>query len=178
MRIIGISGSLRKDSYNTLLLRHIEQHYRSLFKLDIIPLDQLPLFNQDDERDPPEIVKNFKTNIKQCDRLIIATPEYNWSVPGVLKNSLDWLSRGDCPMIGKPTMIIGASTGMMGTIRAQIDLRKILSSPGLAAHVLPPSLNEFVLTNASEKFDAHGQLMDESTIKRLDDIIKRFLEWA
>lgn len=177
MHIVGISGSLRRNSYNTMLLHEIKRRYKSMFQLEIVSIHQLPLFNQDEELNPPKVVKELKAKIQSCDRVIIATPEYNWSVPGALKNSLDWLSRGERPMIGKPTMIIGASTGPMGTIRAQIDLRKILSSPGLAAHVLPPTECEFLVTYASKKFSANGHLIDENTIQRLDHIIQSFLQW-
>ncbi|WP_163972182.1 NADPH-dependent FMN reductase [Oceanobacillus halotolerans] len=177
MRLKGISGSIRTESYNTMLLKNIQDRYRHLVELEIIEIEHLPLFNQDEELEPPKVVKEFKKEISECDGVIIATPEYNWSVPGVLKNSLDWLSRGDRPMIGKSTMIVGASTGMMGTIRAQIDLRKILSSPGLNAKVLPPAPNEFLVIKAPEKFDEQGKLIDEKSLDLLDSVMDHFIEW-
>lgn len=177
MKIGAISGSLRKDSYNTMLLKTIQERYEDKFELEILDISQLPLFNQDDELDPPENVKEFKEKVMSFDAMIIATPEYNWSVPGVLKNSLDWLSRGKRALVDKPVMIVGASIGIMGTIRAQLDLRRILSSPGMSARVLPPASSEFLVTTAQNKFDENGKLTDEATLQHLDKVIDHFMDF-
>lgn len=177
MRIAGISGSIRDDAYNTMLLENIKERHNSRFDLEIVNIDKLPLFNQADEWDPPGVVRTFKRNIAEYDGVLIATPEYNWSVPGVLKNSLDWLSRGDTkPMNGKPVMIVGASISLMGTIRAQMDLRRILSAPGLSANVLPPSQSEVLIAQAHEKFAKNGKLTDEATLDVLDKAVNHFYE--
>lgn len=176
MRIAGISGSIRDDSYNSMLLKHIKEHYSNYFDLEIIKIDKLPLFNQAEELDPPEVVKTFKNQIAEYDGVLISTPEYNWSVPGVLKNSLDWLSRGERPMIGKPVMVVGASISLMGTIRAQIDLRRILSAPGISANVLPPAQSEVLITQAHEKFDENGKLTDKATLEVVERAVKNFNE--
>ncbi|WP_010531958.1 NADPH-dependent FMN reductase [Lentibacillus jeotgali] len=176
MRIAGISGSIREDSYNNLLLENIKERYANDFDLEIVKIGKLPLFNQVEELDPPEVVKTFKNQIAECDGVLISTPEYNWSVPGVLKNSLDWLSRGERPMIGKPVMVVGASISLMGTIRAQMDLRRILSAPGLSASVLPPSQSEVLITQAHDKFDEDGKLTDEVTLAVVEKAVKNFSE--
>jgi chromate reductase, NAD(P)H dehydrogenase (quinone) len=175
MKFVGLSGSIRKESFNTKLLNFIKNHYHDQFELEILNIEDLPYFNQDDELDPSDVVKAFKQKVKDADGILIATPEYNWSVPGVLKNALDWLSRVDKVMTNKPVMIVGATPGKMGTIRAQIDLRRILSSPGLDARVLPPAVNEFLLIAAHEKFDSEGHLIDESTVQFLDNVVSNFI---
>lgn len=176
MKIAGICGSIRDDSYNRMLLNVIKERFSGQFELEMITINKLPLFNQAKELDPPEVVKNFKNQIVGYDGVLIATPEYNWSVPGVLKNSLDWLSRDERPMIGKPVMIVGASISLMGTIRAQMDLRRILSAPGLSARVLEPAKSEVLITQAHEKFDDQGNLTDEATLKVLNRAVNNFDE--
>ncbi|WP_338083977.1 NADPH-dependent FMN reductase [Caldibacillus debilis] len=146
--------------------------------MEILSIRELPFYDQDEEADPPDAVKTFKEKVKKADGVIIATPEYNWSIPGALKNALDWLSRGDKEMKDKPVMVVGASTGILGTVRAQIDLRKILGSSGLSARVLPPSTNEFLVTNAHEKFDESGRLTDEATLQFLDAVVNSFVEFV
>lgn len=160
-----------------MLLKTIQERYEDKFQLEILDISQLPLFNQDDELDPPENVKEFKEKVMSFDAMIIATSEYNWSVPGVLKNSLDWLSRGKRALVDKPVMIVGASIGIMGTIRAQLDLRRILSSPGMSARVLPPASSEFLVTTAQNKFDENGKLTDEATLQHLDKVIDHFMDF-
>lgn len=176
MKVAAIAGSIREDSYNNMLLENIKERFNGKFDLDIIKIDKLPLFNQAEELDPPEIVKTFKNQIADYDAVLISTPEYNWSVPGVLKNSLDWMSRGKRPMIGKPVMIVGASISLMGTIRAQMDLRRILSAPGLSARVLEPAKSEVLITQAHEKFDENGKLTDEATQDAVDRAVNNFHE--
>ncbi|SFE38291.1 NAD(P)H-dependent FMN reductase [Lentibacillus persicus] len=176
MKVAAIAGSIRENSYNTLLLETIKERFSEKFDLDIIKIDKLPLFNQAEELDPPEVVKSFKNQIADYDAVLISTPEYNWSVPGVLKNSLDWLSRGERPMIGKPVMVVGASISLMGTLRAQMDLRRILSAPGISANVLEPAQNEVLITQAHEKFDKNGKLTDEATLKVVDRAVNSFYE--
>ena len=178
MKIVGLSGSIRSESYNTKLLNFIKNQYHDQFELEILNIEELPYFNQDDELDPNDIVKEFKQKVKDADGIIIATPEFNWSVPGVLKNALDWLSRVDKVMTNKPVMIVGATPGKMGTIRAQIDLRKILSSPGLDARVLAPAVNEFLVTSVHEKFDAEGRLSDEPTVQFLNNVVANFIAFV
>ncbi|OAO79762.1 NADPH:quinone oxidoreductase [Geobacillus stearothermophilus] len=177
MNIVALVGSLRKDSYNRKLAEFMRERYKDKFQLDIADIGALPHYNQDDELDPPEVVAAFKRQVADVDGVLIVTPEYNWSVPGVLKNALDWLSRVDKVLVNKPVMIVGVSTGMMGTIRAQLHLRQILQSPGLAAKVLPPAGNEVLINFVNQKFDESGQLTDAATIQLLDQVIERFVQW-
>ncbi|MEM2249026.1 MAG: NAD(P)H-dependent oxidoreductase [Candidatus Bathyarchaeia archaeon] len=168
--IVGFAGSLRKSSYNKMLLRAALNLLPKNAKLEILDLEGLPLFNQDLEYDMPETVKRFKSKIKEADALLIATPEYNSSIPGVLKNALDWASRpyGDNSLEGKPVAIMSASIGMLGGARAQTHLRQILSS--LNAYVV--NKPEVVVNFANEKFDAESKLKDE----RAKAYIRQLLE--
>lgn len=177
MQIAALVGSLRKESYNLGLVKTMQERYRERFSLQIIEIGTLPFYNEDDENHPPESVVECKKRISQADGVLIATPEFNWSIPGVLKNALDWLSRGDKVLIDKPVMIVGVSTGMIGTLRAQQHLRQVLSSPGLCARVLPAAGNEVLINLAKQKFDETGQLADESTLMFLDEVTRKFAEW-
>ena len=177
LNIVALVGSLRKESFNMKLANVMKTRYEDKWKLTIANLGKLPFFNQDEEADPPPIVKEFKQQIKEADGVVIITPEYNWSVPGVLKNALDWASRVDKVMIGKPVMIAGTTIGMAGTLRAQLHLRQILSAPGIQANVLPPGGNEVLIPFAGEKFAKTGELLDEETLAFLDQIVSRFNDW-
>lgn len=174
VRVAILVGSLRADSFNMQLARTICERYRDRMEAEILDIGTLPHFDQDAEQDPPPAVADFKRRIREADGVIIVTPEYNWSVPGVLKNALDWASRVDKVFIGKPVMIAGATPGMLGTVRAQLHLREILSSPGLQARVLPPGGNEVLVSLAPQKF-AGGRLVDEATLSFLDGVVDKFI---
>ncbi|WP_462413343.1 NADPH-dependent FMN reductase [Neobacillus sp. Marseille-QA0830] len=175
MKLVAIVGSLRSGSYNRLLAKTIQERNSDKFDLEILEIGTLPHYNQDEELNPPESVVQFKKLVKDADGVLIITPEYNWSIPGVLKNALDWLSRVDKVLIGKPVMTAGAATGIMGTIRAQLQLRPILTA--LQVKLLPPAGNEILISQAQTKFDAEtGQLTDEATLTFLDTVIDRFVE--
>lgn len=127
MKILGIAGSLRKGSYNLAALKAAQELAPAGTTLSIYEdLAALPLFNQDEEKNPPESVKKLKAAIREADAILMATPEYNYSFPGVLKNAIDWASRpyGDSAWEGKPVAIMSASTGMLGGARAQYQLRQ------------------------------------------------------
>jgi len=127
IQVLGISGSLRRDSYNTALLRAAAELMPPEMTLEIFDLSHLPMFNQDSEKPFPDAVVELRTKLAQADALLIATPEYNGSISGALKNAIDWASRSPKqPLNGKPTAIIGISTGNFGTLRAQLHLRQIL----------------------------------------------------
>ncbi len=125
-KILGFAGSLRKGSYNRALLRAAAELLPEDATLETFDLEGIPRFNQDLESDPPARVKDFKAKIRAADAVLIATPEYNYSVPGVLKNAIDWASRpsGDSAWPGKPLAVMSASTGMLGGSRAQYHLRQ------------------------------------------------------
>ena len=126
--ILGIAGSLRRESYNRGALRAAQQLVPQGATLDIFELDGIPGFNQDEEQNPPEKVTELKKRVREADTILFVTPEYNYSVPGVLKNAIDWASRpyGDSAWNGKPAAIMGASIGNIGTARAQYHLRQTM----------------------------------------------------
>lgn len=179
MNIVVLVGSLREESYNMRLAKTMQERYKDKMDMQITDIRSLPHFDQDEENDPPQVVKEFKATIANADGIMIVTPEYNWSVPGVLKNALDWTSRVEKVFIGKPVMTLGATPGMVGTVRAQLHLRDILAAPGIQARVLPPGGNEVLISAAHQKFDEHsGQLVDEETLSFLDSKIEAFIDFV
>src|SRR5918998_563372 len=128
VRILGIAGSLRRQSYNRAALRAATQLVPEGATIEIFEFDGIPPFSEDDERDPPAEVVELKRLIREADAVLFVTPEYNYSVPGVLKNAIDWASRpyGDSAWEGKPAAVMGASVGSIGTARAQYHLRQVM----------------------------------------------------
>lgn len=176
MDIAILVGSLRKDSYNKQLALTMQERYAGRLNMTILDIGALPHFNEDDEQNPPEVVKEFKAAIASSDGVVIVTPEYNWSIPGVLKNALDWCTRGEKVFTGKPVLTMGATLGMLGTVRAQMHLREILSSAGMQAKVLPPGGNEVLVNFARDKFDnEQRRLVHEDTLKVLDGVVDKFV---
>jgi chromate reductase, NAD(P)H dehydrogenase (quinone) len=161
IKILGFAGSLRKDSYNKYLLRAARELLPEDAELEIFDLEGIPPFNQDLELDQTEKVREFKAKIRAADALLIATPEYNYSVPGVLKNAIDSASRpyGDNPFDGKPVAIMGASIGMLGTGRTQYHLRQSM----VFLNMYPINRPEVIVTFAQQKIDQSGQMADEET---------------
>jgi len=179
LKIAVLIGSLRQGSYNLQLANTMKERYINKLDLEIAEIRSLPFFDQDIELNPPLVVKELLRKIAAADGVLIITPEYNWSVPGVLKNAIDWLSRVDKVLIGKPVMTAGVSPGMMGTIRAQQHLREILASPGIQAKLLPPAGNEIYISSAGLKFDeSTARLVDESTLRFIDRVVDNFIPFA
>ncbi|MRG88097.1 NADPH-dependent FMN reductase [Salinibacillus xinjiangensis] len=176
MKFVALVGSIRKESYNKKLAKYIKIRYQEKAEIDILPIENLPLFNQDEEENPPAVVEDFKQKVADSDGLIFVTPEYNHSVPGVLKNAIDWCSRVDKVMVKKPAMIAGGSIGVLGTARAQMHLRQILNSPGVSALTLPG--NEVFIGGIQNKMDDDGILSDESTIEFIDNVMNNFIDWV
>ena len=176
VNILGIAGSLRKGSYNKALLRAAAELLPANAALDIFDLEGITLFNQDLETDPPGRVSEFKAKIRAADAILIATPEYNYSVPGALKNALDWASRpyGDSAWPGKPLALMSASTGMLGGSRAQYHLRQTL----LFLDVVVVSKPEVFVTFAGQKFDDQGKLTDEATRSVVATLLKALVNLA
>lgn len=169
MRILAISGSLRRDSHNTRLLRAAASALPPGWRLELWDrLGELPHFNQDDEPAPAEPVLRLREAIAGADAVLIATPEYNASVPGVLKNAVDWASRpyAENSLRDKPVAVIGASTGIFGAVWAQADLRKSLRHVG--ARVLD---DELPVGGADEAFTPDGALRDPELGDRLAGIV-------
>lgn len=174
IRILGIAGSLRRDSYNKAALRAATQLVPEGSEIDIFEIDGIPGFNQDDEQDPPEKVVEFKKRIREADAILFVTPEYNYSVPGVLKNAIDWASRpyGDNAWSGKPAAIMGASIGAVATARAQYHLRQMF----VFLNVYAVNQPEVMIGNAHEKFDAEGNLADEATKGFIRQLLQKLVE--
>jgi chromate reductase len=174
--ILGIAGSLRRDSYNKMLLRAAQEELPRDARLEIFDLEGLPLFNQDLENEPSQRVRQFKSRIRAADAILIATPEYNYSIPGVLKNAIDLASRpyGDNAWDGKPVALMGASIGLLGTARAQYHLRQ--SFVFLNMH--PLNAPEVMVAFASEKFDAQGRLADPVARELIGQLLQKLVEWT
>ncbi|MCQ6280632.1 NAD(P)H-dependent oxidoreductase [Bacillus sp. EB600] len=175
MKVVAIVGSIRKDSYNLKLAQYIQKRYQERFELEILNIRELPFYDQDIENNPPEVVINFKNKVKNADAVLWVTPEYNGTVPGVLVNVIDWLSRVDKVMIGKPSWIMGASMGNLGTVKAQMHLRDILFSPGISSPLLPG--NEVYVGAVHTKLDEAGNMTDESTVQFIDSVVDNFIKW-
>ncbi len=176
-RILGIAGSLRQGSYNRAALRAAQALVPAGTTLDIFELDSgIPGFSQDDEQNPPAKIVELKRRIKEADAILIVTPEYNYSVPGVLKNAIDWASRpyGDSAWAGKPVAIMGASIGMLGTARAQYHLRQMFVFLNMHAVNQP----EVMISNAAQKFDSAGNLTDETAKKLIRQLLQNLVDWA
>jgi chromate reductase, NAD(P)H dehydrogenase (quinone) len=164
MKILGISGSLRHDSYNTLLLRNVP------LELELWDgLKDIPPYDEDDDVEPaPPAVARMRAAVAGADAILFATPEYNASVPGQLKNAVDWLSRPRvaAALRNKPVAVIGATTGAFGAVWAQAELRKVLATAG--ARVVDA---EVAVGHAHERFDAEGRLRDENLQQQLRDAV-------
>jgi chromate reductase, NAD(P)H dehydrogenase (quinone) len=176
MKIVAIVGSNRKESYNKKLAVYLQRRYQMNVEIEILPIEQLPMYNQDDELNPPAIVNDIKNKVKESDAVLFITPEYNHSVPAFLKNAIDWFSRVDKVLVNKPVMVMGSSMGALGSVRAQIHLRQILNSPGISALTLPG--NEVIIGAVHEKLDESGKLIHEPTIQFLDTVMNNFVEWV
>ncbi|WP_010275441.1 NADPH-dependent FMN reductase [Paenibacillus senegalensis] len=175
MKVAAIVGSIRKESYNLKLAKHVQKRYADQFEVEILDLAPLPMYNQDMELSAPQEVLDFKAKVKEADAVLWVTPEYNGSIPGVLGNAIDWLSRVDKVMNGKPSIIMGSSMGVLGSVKAQMHLRDILFAIGLNSPVLGG--NEVYVGAVHEKFDEEGNLTDESTVAFIDGVIANFQEW-
>lgn len=176
IRILGIAGSLRRQSYNRGALRAAAELAPEGATLEIFELDGIPGFNQDDEGNPPEKVVEFKRRIREADAILFVTPEYNYSIPGVLKNAIDWASRpyGDSAWDGKPAAIMGASVGAIATARAQYDLRKMM----VFLNMFPINQPEVMIGNAAERFDEQGNLTDEKTKDYIRLLLRNLVDWT
>jgi chromate reductase len=174
--ILGIPGSLRRGSYNRFALRVAQQLVPAGARLEVAEIGQLPPFNQDLEAAPPVGVIDFKRRLRAADAVLFATPEYNYSVPGVLKNAIDWASRpyGDSAWDGKPAGIMGASGGAVATARAQLHLRQILVYLNMPALAQP----EVLIGDAKEKFDQNGNLTDDPTRERIRLMLEALVHWT
>jgi chromate reductase, NAD(P)H dehydrogenase (quinone) len=176
MRVLGVAGSLRRASHNRKLLRAAGALLPP--EVEFVEFDGLkaiPPYDEDDEGSPPEAVSRWREAIANADALLFATPEYNSSIPGHLKNAIDWASRpvADAALRNKPAAVIGASTGMFGAVWSQAELRKVLASTG--ARVLD---RELPVAGADEAFDESGALAERDLSLELGNILLELLETA
>lgn len=176
IKILGIAGSLRQASYNRGTLRAAAKLAPEGAEIEIFDIEGIPGFNQDDEQNPPEKVAELKRKIREADAILFVTPEYNYSIPGVLKNAIDWASRpyGDNAFDGKPAAIMGASIGAIATARAQYHLRQIM----VFLNMFPVNQPEVMIGNAAEKFDDEGNLTDEKTKDFIRQLLENLVDWT
>lgn len=174
--ILGFAGSLRRGSYNKSLLNAALELVPKGVRLEIFDLDGIPPFNQDLERKPSTKVKEFKKKIRDADAILIATPEYNYSVPDVLKNAMEWASRpyGDNAFEDKPVAIMSASGGMLGGARAQYHLRQTF----VFLDMHPINRPEVIVSSADGKIDEKGRVIDEKTRQKIGELLKGLIAWT
>lgn len=171
MKILGISGSLRRESHNTKLLHAVGEQLeeRGLDFAVYESLKVLPPYDEDDDRQPgPHAVEDLKAAVRHADAIVFSTPEYNHSIPGQLKNAVDWLSRpaGSGALLNKTVAVVGASTGMFGAVWAQAELRKVLAAAG--ARVVQ---GEVPVGHAHTRFDEGGRLTDSGIAEQLEAVV-------
>lgn len=176
LRVVAFAGSLRRDSYNRALLAAAGELKPARMTISAIEIGDMPFYNADVEAEgDPAVVVAFKAAIRAADGVLIATPEYNDGIPGVLTNAIDWASRlpGNAPITGKPVALMGASPSQVGTARAQLHLRQLLGH--VQARTLPPP--ELLVARAHERFDAGRRLTHEATRSVLAGLLVRFARW-
>ncbi|HEV7165314.1 MAG TPA: NAD(P)H-dependent oxidoreductase [Gammaproteobacteria bacterium] len=176
IKVLGIAGSLRKGSYNKLALRAAIELKPAGMDIESFDIAPIPLYNEDlREQGFPSVVEEFREKIRAADALLFVTPEYNYSVAGVLKNAIDWASRPpDQPFNDKPVAIMGASISRLGTARAQYHLRQ--TAVFLNMHVL--NKPEVMISGAATAFDADGRLTDEGTRKLIVELLVNLKDWS
>ncbi len=176
MKIAGISGSLRKQSFNTLLLQQASRYLPKTTEFELLSLSELPLYNEDlEQHSGPVSIQSIKTKVEQSDGLLIASPEYNHTVSGVLQNAIDWLSRPafQSPLAGKPVALLSASMSPIGGARAQAHLKQIFAA---TLSPLFPSI-EYLLGNAHHAFNEQGKMTNIDAERRLKRFIEHYVDW-
>ena len=176
IQILGIAGSLRKLSYNRGLLQAALEVVPKEANLEIFDLEGIPVYNQDLETTLPPAVVHLKAKVRAADAIVIATPEYNYSMPGVLKNALDWGSRpyGDNCWDDKIVALMGASPALQGTSRSQYHLRQVF----VYLNMHPLNKPEIMLGTAHEKFDANGKLIDAKAKQKIGELLVALVAFA
>jgi chromate reductase len=176
LKFLGIPGSLRRASYNRAVLVAAQGLLPTGVSLDIFDLEGIPLFNQDTEGMPAPKIIEFKQKIREADAILFATPEYNYSIPGVLKNAIDCASRpyGESAWHGKPVAVMGASAGLFGSARAQYHLRQTF----VTLDMFPVNQPEVMIGNAGKAFDAQGKLTDEPSQELIRQLLENLASWT
>ena len=176
LTILGISGSGRKRSFNSALLEAAKPLLPPNTTLEVFDVSKLPLYNQDLEHEMPEVVMELKKKIRGADAILIATPEHNYSVTGVLKNAIEWGNRPprDASWSGKPAAVISASTSLRGGVRAQLHLRQIM----IDLNMYPINRPLQLVANAKDKFNEDLKLTDQESLQTLRDVLSSLVEWT
>lgn len=176
IKVLAFAGSLRKGSYNKALIRTAVEEAPPTIEIEVYDLEGIPPFNQEFETNPPAKITEFKAKIREADALLIATPEYNYSVSGVLKNAIDCASRpkDDSPLEGKPVAIMSASTGRLGGARAQYHLRQSF----IFLNMHPINKPEIMLSDAAHNVDATGRVTNEQTRQLIKQQLEALCAWA
>ncbi len=176
IKVLGFAGSLRKGSYNKALLRTALEELPEDMELEVFDLEGIPPYDQDLDDDMPDRVKEFKRKVRAADAILIATPEYNYSVPGVLKNAIDWASRppGDNSWDDKPVAVMSASIGMLAGARAQYHLRQTFVYINMHALNRP----EVMVPNVADKVDANGKVTDAKTRQKVKELLVALAAWT
>jgi chromate reductase len=171
--ILGIAGSLREGSYNRAALRAAQALVPGGATIETFDIKGLPGFSQDEETEPPAQVVELKQRIRAADAILLVTPEYNYSIPGVLKNAIDWASRpyGDSAWTKKPVAVMGASVGVLGTARAQYHLRQVFVFLNMFAVNQP----EVMIAQAHKHFDEQGNLTNEAAKKLIRQLLEELM---
>jgi chromate reductase, NAD(P)H dehydrogenase (quinone) len=177
IQLVGMSGSLRKGSYNTMLLNAAAKLLPADVSMDIVSIEDIPLYNADLDlpaaKQRPEVIEHFRKMLTDADGILISSPEYNYSIPGGLKNAIDWASRGeDSPLLRKPIAIIGATTGLWGTTRMQMSFHNVF----LFLDMKPVYKPEVLVAQAEKKFDKDGNLIDEMAKKLVEQKLEALKE--
>ena len=174
--ILGIAGSIREGSFNRGALRAAEALVPAGATIETFDIKGLPGFSQDEEANPPARVVELKQRVRNADAILLVTPEYNYSVPGVLKNAIDWASRpyGDSAWTKKPVAVMGATVGTLGTARAQYHLRQMFVFLDMYAVNQP----EVMISHAHKHFDEHGNLTDETAKKLIRQLLEELIRFA
>ena len=174
--ILGFGGSLRKGSFSKAILMEALNHVPEGASLEIFEIGGIPEFNQDMEKDPPKVIRDFKAKIRAADAILISTPEYNYSVPGFLKNAIDWASRpyGDNAFQGKPVGIMSSSIAGAGGSRAQYHLRQIF----VFLDMHPLNKPEVIVPEVHQKVDNEGNVTDQHTKEKIGELVQALVKWA
>jgi len=176
IKILGIPGSLRRGSFNRCAIEAARWLLPEGATLEIFGLEDIPPYNQDHEKQPPPRVVELKARVRAADAILFSTPEYNYSVPGVLKNAIDWASRpyGDSAWQGKPVAVMGASVGMLGSARAQYHLRQTF----VFLNMYQVNQPEVLIANASQRFNERGELTDETSRELIRKLVAELVAWT
>jgi len=176
VKILGIPGSLRRASFNRFALEAAQWLLPEGATLELCGLEDIPPYNQDHEKQPPPRVVELKTRVRAADAILFSTPEYNYSMPGVLKNAIDWASRpyGDSAWQGKPVAVMGASVGALGSARAQYHLRQTF----VFLNMYQVNQPEVLISNASQRFNERGELTDETSRELIRKLLAELVTWT